>query len=61
VTPRGERTRSAAKTPVADSEEVAALAGTSPRPGARPGTKRNANRGGRPGGSGNRPGGSKRR
>ena len=44
-------------------DEVAALAGATPRAGARPAAKRNpTNRGGRPGGAGNRPsGGSKRR
>jgi len=54
---RGERgVRSATTTP---SEEVPALAGSTPRPGARPAAKRNQ-RGG--GGAGNRPsGGQKRR
>jgi preprotein translocase subunit SecF len=53
---RGERTRSANATP---SDDVPALAGTTPRPGARPTAKRNT-RG--PGGAGNRPsGGQKRR
>ncbi|GIE92694.1 protein translocase subunit SecF [Paractinoplanes rishiriensis] len=51
------------------SDEAPALASSSsgagspaPRPGTRPTAKRNANRGGRPGGAGNRPsGGNKRR
>ena len=52
---RGERTRPANATA---SDEVPALAGSTPRPGARPAAKRN-NRGG---GAGNRPsGGQKRR
>ena len=57
VAPRGERTRTPG---AADSGEVPALAGTTPRPGARPVVKRNTtNRGG---GAGNRPsGGGKRR
>jgi preprotein translocase subunit SecF len=61
VAPRGERNRSGAT--AVQPEEVAALAaGTPPRPGARPAAKRSTNRGGRPGGAGNRPsGGSKRR
>jgi preprotein translocase subunit SecF len=65
VAPRGERKRNPATpagTPAVPDDEVPALAGTSPRPGARPTGKRNTNRGGRPGGAGNRPsGGSKRR
>jgi preprotein translocase subunit SecF len=65
VAPRGERKRTpgtaGTPAPVPD-DEVPALAGTSPRPGARPTAKRNTNRSGRPGGAGNRPsGGSKRR
>nr|WP_221377986.1 protein translocase subunit SecF [Actinoplanes polyasparticus] len=61
VAPRGERTGRDAN--VADSDETApALASAAPRPGSRPTAKRNTNRGGRPGGAGNRPaGGSKRR
>jgi len=44
-----------------ESSEVAALAGSAPKVGARPNAaKRSGNRGGRPGG-GNRPGGAKRR
>jgi preprotein translocase subunit SecF len=38
-----------------------ALSGSAPRPGARPAGNRNANRGGRPGGAGNRPSGGKKR
>ena len=38
-----------------------ALSGSAPRPGARPAGHRNANRGGRPGGAGNRPSGGKKR
>jgi preprotein translocase subunit SecF len=59
---RGERKRAVAAGEVpADEVPAAALAGSTPRPGARPTAKRNTNRGGRPG-SGNRPsGGSKRR
>jgi preprotein translocase subunit SecF len=59
---RGERQRATttAAEPVVDAP-APALAGSSPRPGARPTGKRNTNRGGRPGG-GNRPsGGAKRR
>ncbi|MCM4079070.1 protein translocase subunit SecF [Paractinoplanes hotanensis] len=61
VAPRGERTGRDAN--VAGSDETApALASAAPRPGSRPTAKRNTNRGGRPGGAGNRPaGGSKRR
>lgn len=51
--------------PVADETidpETAALAGAAPKVGARPAGKRpTGNRGGRPGGGGNRPGGAKRR
>lgn len=54
---RGERTRPAAVP--ATEGEVPALAGSTPRPGARPSGKRSTNRGG---GAGNRPsGGQKRR
>jgi preprotein translocase subunit SecF len=53
---RGERTRTPNATP---SDEVPALAGSTPRPGARPAAKRTNPRGG---GAGNRPsGGQKRR
>ncbi|MFC7531296.1 protein translocase subunit SecF [Actinoplanes sp. GCM10030250] len=57
VAPKGERVRPAGTT---ESDEVAVMAGTTPRPGARPVVKRNnTNRGG---GAGNRPsGGGKRR
>jgi preprotein translocase subunit SecF len=61
VAPRAERQRPANATA---SDEAPALAGSAaPRPGARPTAKRNTNnRGGRPGGAGNRPsGGGKRR
>ncbi|MEU4240363.1 protein translocase subunit SecF [Actinoplanes sp. NPDC026619] len=59
VAPRAERQRTPNAT---ESDEAPALAGTSPRPGARPTAKRNTNRSGRPGGAGNRPsGGTKRR
>jgi preprotein translocase subunit SecF len=59
VAARGERARTGAQ---AEADEVAALAGATPRVGARPAAKRNpTNRGGRPGGAGNRPSGSKRR
>jgi preprotein translocase subunit SecF len=63
VVPRGERPRAGTKAAAdADAAEVAALAGSTPRVGARPAAKRNPNRGGgRPGGPGNRPSGSKRR
>jgi preprotein translocase subunit SecF len=60
---RGERPRGATAVPADDAAPAPApaLAGSSPRPGARPTAKRNSNRGGRPSG-GNRPsGGSKRR
>ncbi|AGZ44469.1 protein translocase subunit SecF [Actinoplanes friuliensis] len=53
---RGERTRTPNATP---SDEVPALAGSTPRPGVRPAAKRSNTRGG---GAGNRPsGGQKRR
>ncbi|MEV6301680.1 protein translocase subunit SecF [Actinoplanes sp. NPDC051861] len=57
VAPKGERTRPANAT---ESDEASVLAGSAPRPGARPTAKRNTtNRGG---GAGNRPsGGGKRR
>jgi len=59
VAPRGERTRQPNATA---SDEAPALASSAPRPGSRPTAKRNTNRGGRPGGAGNRPsGGNKRR
>ncbi|GAA2661105.1 protein translocase subunit SecF [Paractinoplanes durhamensis] len=60
VAPRAERQRQPNAT---ESDEAPALASTAaPRPGARPTAKRNTNRGGRPGGAGNRPsGGTKRR
>ncbi|MGK5677836.1 protein translocase subunit SecF [Actinoplanes sp. URMC 104] len=60
VAPRAERAgRSANAT---ESDEAPALASAAPRPGSRPTAKRNTNRGGRPGGAGNRPaGGNKRR
>ncbi|HEU4349946.1 MAG TPA: protein translocase subunit SecF [Actinoplanes sp.] len=76
VTPRGERQRTATATKTAPTApakaagavedapapaNAAALAGSAPRPGARPAGNRNANRGGRPGGAGNRPGGGKKR
>jgi preprotein translocase subunit SecF len=63
VAPRGERVRAGAKSAAtAEAEEVAAVAASAPRPGARPAAKRNpGGRGGRPGGAGNRPSGSKRR
>jgi preprotein translocase subunit SecF len=70
VAPRGERKRPAAKSAapgeVPDDEVPAAApaavaAGTTPRPGARPTGNRNAGRGARPGGAGNRPSGKKRR
>ena len=64
VAPRGERVRAGTKTgaTTAEAEEVAAVAASAPRPGARPAAKRNpGGRGGRPGGAGNRPSGSKRR
>jgi preprotein translocase subunit SecF len=55
---KGER-RPADKEKAADTADVPAYAGTTPRPGARPSGKRNTNRGG---GAGNRPsGGQKRR
>jgi preprotein translocase subunit SecF len=64
-TPARDRPR-AANTAAATAEAPAlassAPAGASPRPGTRPAAKRNPNRGGRPGGAGNRPsGGNKRR
>ncbi|WP_433295076.1 protein translocase subunit SecF [Actinoplanes sp. CA-030573] len=59
VAPRAERQRSANAT---ESDEAPAMAASAPRPGSRPTAKRNTNRGGRPGGAGNRPqGGGKRR
>ena len=57
VAPRGERPRSA----VPADDPAPALAGSSPRPGARPTAKRNTNRGGRPGGGSRPSGGAKRR
>jgi preprotein translocase subunit SecF len=63
VAPRAARTAGAKTTTTEpDAEEVAALAGSTPRVGARPSGKRNPpGRGGRPGGAGNRPSGNKRR
>jgi preprotein translocase subunit SecF len=66
VAARGERKRPApgvtTPAPVPDDVPAGAMAASTPRPGARPTAKRNTNRGGRPGGAGNRPsGGSKRR
>ncbi|MEV6846926.1 protein translocase subunit SecF [Actinoplanes sp. NPDC051411] len=67
VAPRGERTRDANATDsdvpaLASSGSAAAPTATgAPRPGARPAAKRNTNRGGRPGGSTNRPGGGGKR
>jgi preprotein translocase subunit SecF len=71
VAPRGERKRGQAipaglePGPVPDDDDVpapaAVAAGTAPRPGSRPTANRNANRGGRPSGAGNRPSGKKRR
>jgi preprotein translocase subunit SecF len=73
VAPRAERKRAAAgataatgETPAEAPQDVtvpsgAVAAGTTPRPGARPSGNRNANRGGRPGGAGNRPSGGKKR
>ena len=66
VAPRGERKRGAAAPPAAEPDDApvpsgAALAGSSPRPGARPAANRNTNRGGRSGGAGNRPSGGKKR
>ncbi|MGB2570617.1 protein translocase subunit SecF [Micromonospora citrea] len=66
---RGEIAPKGAPRPVAEADdeaidpEAAALAGTAPKVGARPGGKRSGGaRGGRPsGGGGNRPGGAKRR
>ncbi|WP_030440189.1 protein translocase subunit SecF [Actinoplanes subtropicus] len=61
VAPRAERQRNATA-----SDEAPAMASTgtsAPRPGSRPAAAKRSgtNRGGRPGGTGNRPGGSKRR
>jgi preprotein translocase subunit SecF len=67
VAPRGERTRDANATDsdvpaLASSGSAATPTATgAPRPGARPAAKRNTNRGGRPGGSTNRPGGGGKR
>ena len=68
VAPRGERKRpaaAAAAEPAAVPDDVPApagvAAGSAPRPGTRPTANRNANRGNRPGGAGNRPSGKKRR
>lgn len=59
VAPRAERQRQPNET---ESDAAPAMAASAPRPGARPTAKRNTNRGGRPGGAGNRPsGGGKRR
>ncbi|MBM2622317.1 protein translocase subunit SecF [Actinoplanes sp. LDG1-06] len=61
VAPRAERAGRNANATDSD-EEAPALASAAPRPGSRPTAKRNTNRGGRPGGAGNRPsGGNKRR
>jgi len=54
---RSERPRGA----VPADDPAPALAGSSPRPGARPTAKRNTNRGGRPGGGSRPSGGGKRR
>ncbi|MCA2214712.1 protein translocase subunit SecF [Jidongwangia harbinensis] len=71
VAPRAERKRATAGVTAAAADEAradapqdatvgsGALAGTTPRPGARPAGNRN--RGGRPGGAGNRPSGGKKR
>jgi preprotein translocase subunit SecF len=69
VAPRKKATKSAVATepeaaPVPDDAPVASsamAASSAPRTGARPTSGRNTNRGGRPGASGNRPGGKKRR
>ena len=75
VAQQGERKRAAAGGKSAPVTEVpadvpapagagpgaGALAGSAPRPGARPTGNRNTNRGGRPGGAGNRPSGGKKR
>jgi preprotein translocase subunit SecF len=67
VAPRGERTRDVGATdsdvPALASSGTAAAGnpGAAPRPGARPTAKRNTNRGGRPGGPANRPGGGGKR
>jgi preprotein translocase subunit SecF len=69
VAPRGERPKAGAKPSAkaaakaqSDAEDAALAGTTPPRVGARPSGKRNpSNRGGRPGGPGNRPSGSKRR
>jgi preprotein translocase subunit SecF len=73
VAPRGERKRAAATTPAAAEENPseapqgatvpsgAVAASSAPRPGSRPTANRNTNRGGRPGGAGNRPSGGKKR
>jgi preprotein translocase subunit SecF len=67
VAPRGERQRDANATDsdvpalASSGTSAAGPAGAAPRPGARPTAKRNTNRGGRPGGPTNRPGGSAKR
>ena len=65
VAPRGERNRDANATdsdvPALASSGSSSATGGAPRPGARPTAKRNTNRGGRPGGPTNRPGGSGKR
>ena len=58
VAPRAERQRQPNET---ESDAAPAMAATAPRPGARPTAKRNTNRGGRPGGAGNRPSGGGKR
>ena len=58
VAPRAERQRQPNET---ESDATPAMAATAPRPGARPTAKRNTNRGGRPGGAGNRPSGGGKR
>jgi len=64
VAPRAERQRAANATASDEAPAMASTGGSAPRPGSRPtGTKRNSgtNRGGRPGGTGNRPGGGAKR
>ncbi|HET6532281.1 MAG TPA: protein translocase subunit SecF [Actinoplanes sp.] len=67
VAARGDRKRPAPAKVEPEEKEVpaaagaAALASSAPRPGARPTGNRNTNRGGRPGGAGNRPSGGKKR
>jgi preprotein translocase subunit SecF len=63
VAPRAERQRAANATASDEAPAMASTGGSAPRPGSRPTSAKRGgtNRGGRPGGSGNRPGGGSKR